>query len=78
MGKPAFRLTPFLLLLSCFLPATADKLTVIPSNEASKESFQVKSRLGWHTNLDSAKQEAARTGRLVFWVHMLGSIDGKT
>lgn len=56
----------------------ADKLTVVPAQEARKENFQVKTRLGWLTDLDEAKREAAKSGRLIFWVHMLGSIDGKT
>jgi len=59
-------------------PCFGDKLTVVPATEASKESFQVNKRLGWYTNLDEAKQEAGKSGRLVFWVHMLGSMDGKT
>ncbi len=60
------------------VPCFADKLAVVPASEASRENFQVSKRLGWQTNLEEAKQEAAKTGRLVFWVHMLGSIDGKT
>ncbi len=59
-------------------PCFGDKLAVVPGSEASRENFQVSKRLGWQTNLDEARAEAAKTGRLVFWVHMLGSIDGKT
>lgn len=69
---------PVFLALSFILPAYADKITVVPAHEAHKENFQVKTRLGWHTSLDAARQEAARAGKLVFWVHMLGTIDGKT
>jgi hypothetical protein len=66
------------LLLSLAAPSFGDQMAVVPGNEASRENFQVNKRLGWYTQLDQAKDEAAKTGRLVFWVHMLGSMDGKT
>lgn len=56
----------------------AEKVSVVPSSEASRESFQTNKRFNWLTNLDDARAEAARTGKLVFWVHMLGTMDGKT
>ncbi len=63
----------------CFsLPGFADRVTVVPAREASKESFQVNKRFIWHKDLADARAEAASSGRLVFWVHMLGSMDGKT
>lgn len=61
------------------LPCVAtDRMTLLPSQEARKENFQVNKRIQWHNNLDEAKEEAAKNGRLIFWVHMLGSMDGKT
>jgi len=32
----------------------------------------------WDTNLYSAEMEARREGKMVFWVHMLGSMTGAT
>ena len=63
--------------LSQVLPAPASE-RVIPASEARRENFQVNKRMQWHNNLDEAREEAAKSGRLVFWVHMLGSMDGKT
>ncbi len=59
-------------------PCLGDKLAVVPGSEARRENFQVSKRLGWLTDIEMARAEAAKTGKLVFWVHMLGSIDGKT
>ena len=67
-----------LLAVAFAAPCFADKLVVVPASEASKESFQVNKRIPWHTNLDQAKEEASKNGKLIFWVHMLGSMDGKT
>lgn len=35
-------------------------------------------QLSWTTNLDDALARAKQQNRLVFWVHMLGKIDGPT
>lgn len=32
----------------------------------------------WYTNLDEAREAALKSGRLIFWMHMLGTIDGAT
>lgn len=73
------RLLPtFMLGLAFAAPSFGEKLTVVPANEASRDSFQVNKRINWHKNIDEARQEAGKTGRMVFWVHMLGSMDGKT
>lgn len=59
-------------------PSYAEKLNVVPANEASREAFQVNHRINWYNNLEDARCEAAKSGKLVFWVQMLGSMDGKT
>ncbi len=60
------------------LPASADKLSFVPGSEARKENYQVNRRINWRSNLEEAEQEATKNGKLIFWVHMLGSMDGKT
>jgi len=35
-------------------------------------------QIDWHTGLPQAEWEAQRSGKLVFWVHMLGSLSGAT
>ncbi len=59
-------------------PSFAVKLTVISAPEATREAFQVNKRIAWQNDLDAAKKQAAASNKLVFWVHMLGSMDGKT
>lgn len=59
-------------------PSFAERLTVISAPEATKEAFQVNKRISWHNDLDAAKKQAATDKKLIFWVHMLGSMDGKT
>ncbi len=79
MGKAIRYIIPLCAAFGLALPGiSSDKLTLLPSNEARRENMQVNKRIQWHSNLDEARQEAAATGRLVFWVHMLGSMDGKT
>jgi hypothetical protein len=36
------------------------------------------SQINWYTALPQAEWEAQRSGKLVFWVHMLGSLSGAT
>ena len=82
MGMAMRRIYPIalslLLGISIVLPAFADKLTVIAAPEASREAFQVNTRIGWKNDLEAAKKEAAKSNKMIFWVHMLGSMDGKT
>ncbi|MBX9689105.1 MAG: hypothetical protein K2X27_20520 [Candidatus Obscuribacterales bacterium] len=66
------------LLSAAPVAADKDKVSVLSGNEARRENFQVNKRINWYNNLEQARQDAAKSGRLVFWVHMLGSMDGKT
>lgn len=34
--------------------------------------------LDWHRDLDTAKQESLQTGKPIFWLQMLGDLDGHT
>ena len=39
---------------------------------------QLTSQIEWFNNLHKAEDEAQKDGKLVFWMHMLGKIDGAT
>ena len=65
-------------LLACALPATAQPMTVVTSDQASKSAFITNKGINWYKDLESAQDSARRAHKLVFWVHMLGSIDGET
>jgi hypothetical protein len=36
------------------------------------------SDIDWYKNLNKAEDEAQKSGKLIFWLHILGKIDGAT
>jgi hypothetical protein len=58
------------------LAAPRGKMVMGP--EAAQRTNDLVTSLTWHTSLDAARATAAREGKLVFWVQMLGQIDGST
>lgn len=56
----------------------AENLTVVPSEEATKQAWVANKGLNWKTSLEQVESEAKRDHKLVFWVHMLGSMEGAT
>jgi hypothetical protein len=59
-------------------PSTAQHMIVVPAEEASKATYVTNKGINWYTSLDQARAEAKKEGKLVFWLHMLGTIDGAT
>ncbi|HEY9870044.1 MAG TPA: hypothetical protein V6D08_12835 [Candidatus Obscuribacterales bacterium] len=51
---------------------------VIPGHVAKTRVDRLTGEIKWHDSLPDALAEARREGKLVFWVHMLGQIDGAT
>lgn len=51
---------------------------VLTGAEVQENELKVVNGLNWHTNLNSALQEASREGKMVLWIHMLGDIKGAT
>jgi hypothetical protein len=49
-----------------------------PPAEASGSTEHNVKELEWHSELPKALAEAREQGKLVFWVQMLGQIDGPT
>ncbi len=58
-------------------PAHADN-SFVPSTEASKNAHVVNKGVKWYTSLEEAQSEAKRSGKLVLWIHMLGTMEGAT
>ena len=52
--------------------------SIISGEEAGRQVHLLSHEIKWHTSLDEAKKVAREQNRLIFWVHMLGHIDGKT
>lgn len=51
---------------------------VISGEQASRHVHILTRGIKWHTSLEEAQKTAKQRGALIFWVHMLGKIDGKT
>jgi hypothetical protein len=60
------------------VPAVAERLIVVPSEEANKQAYVTNKGIRWYTSLPEAEAAAKKQGKLVFWLHMLGTIDGAT
>lgn len=56
----------------------AGPMAVVPAEEAGKEAYVVNKGIKWYTSLEDAQAEARKEGKLVFWMHMLGTMDGAT
>jgi hypothetical protein len=58
------------------LPAHAEK--VLEGAVCSMNVHKLTNNIDWYTDLKKAEQAAAEQNKLVFWMHMLGKIDGAT
>lgn len=52
--------------------------SIISGEQAGRQVHVLSRQIKWHTSLEDARKAAKQQNRLVFWVHMLGHIDGKT
>lgn len=57
-------------------PTRAER--VLQGAVCSQRIHQLTNDIDWHKSLSKAQEDARREGKLVFWVHMLGKIDGAT
>ncbi len=51
---------------------------LVPGNVNHDRTNQLTSEIQWNTSLYQAERTAAQQGKLVFWMHMLGSLSGAT
>jgi len=59
-------------------PASARGPRMVDGNQAQQRVFKLSTEIEWHKDLNETLRQAQREGKLVFWVHMLGQIDGAT
>ena len=52
--------------------------SVINTYDAQRESTRTARSIKWETSLEEAKESAQKYNKPIFWVHMLGNIDGYT
>ena len=66
------------LLLTTSLAAQGQKGRRITPEEAQANAIRTIHEIRWQPSLETALATARREGKLVFWMHMLGRIDGDT
>jgi len=57
-------------------PAYAEKL--LEGYVCSQRVHELTNDIDWYKSLKKAEDAARQEGKLIFWVHMLGKIDGAT
>jgi hypothetical protein len=66
-----------LALLATMIPVFGGPM-VLDGSVAHSRVSGLTSQIKWQTSLGQALDQARREGKMVFWVHMLGSMDGAT
>jgi hypothetical protein len=65
--------------VSLFLsPATIAAPLIVPGQVSQEHVYDLTSQIPWYHSLNQAEDAARRQGKLIFWVHMLGTLDGAT
>ncbi len=71
---PVFALCTTLLTV----PSAEARRMMVPGEEAQSRTTMLSQEIRWHKDLSAAQTQARRQGKLIFWMHMLGQIDGVT
>lgn len=73
-------LLPALLLCTTVFstPVTAAKPMLVPGEQAQSQTAKLTGEIQWHKDLSSAQAAARTQGKMIFWMHMLGDLDGTT
>lgn len=58
-------------------PALAAK-ELLQGEVCEANVHKLTTEINWYTNLKKAEKSAAEEGKLIFWIHMVGKIDGAT
>ena len=46
--------------------------------DVKKDVATLTTKISWQTSLDAAKGLARKEGKMIFWMHMLGELNGST
>jgi hypothetical protein len=81
MGSKSTKLTTSLfstlVLLSVFFQPV-NSAQVLTGSVTEERVQKLTTDMTWYTSLQAAEQSAHSQNKLIFWVHMLGNLDGKT
>jgi hypothetical protein len=80
MAKTVHKFLAALLLSSQMglIPVAVNAETVYQGSVCSSRVNTLTNQIDWQTNLKEAEGLAQQQNKLVFWMHMLGKIDGAT
>ncbi|MBS1992844.1 MAG: hypothetical protein JSS86_16980 [Cyanobacteria bacterium SZAS LIN-2] len=79
MKKAAIAAAAIALVLSSLsLPSWAKKMQIVPGDEALERVQQLTTEINWNHNLAQAEAQARKQGKMIFWVQMLGDLNGAT
>lgn len=76
--QAALFLTAGLALLALMSAPQARAESALAGEVCTARVHQLTTDIVWYKSLTKAEEDAKREGKLVFWVHMLGKIDGAT
>lgn len=70
----------FLTLATTFVTASASPMStkMVAGDEAFKRVTKLTTEISWYTSLDYAKKIAQKENKPIFWIHMLGPLNGMT
>ena len=78
MSKQSIAFTSMLFLAAGLAVAPLGAAPVLTGEVCDVRVHQLTSQIDWYDNLHKAEAEAQKQGKLIFWMHMLGQIDGAT
>jgi len=81
MNKHIKVYTNFLLAVAASLTLTGSSAlgqALLMGDQVKQSVKKVSSELKWNNSIEQCKWQARKEGKLVFWLHMLGSLNGYT
>jgi hypothetical protein len=74
----AAQLSALLLAVTIATPGVWAAKQVLTGEICDVRVHQLATQIDWQNNLKKAEAQAESSGKLIFWMHMLGKIDGAT
>lgn len=70
------RLACSLALLALFLPASAARSETVTATQVAERTNKVLEAFDWTNDLDLLKEKARKEKKLVFWLQIVGDLNG--
>lgn len=59
-------------------PVQIPTRSILDAGESQQGARKTRTQINWSSSLSDARQRAQEQGKMIFWVHMLGKLDGAT